>query len=188
MSWMQYGGVGYDIGSVQSYGVTAVNIGQALAKINRYTGHTREVLSVARHSVYVSKLLDINSWEAMYGLVHDVHETVVNDLSWPLKQKLSEKTRRELRFLEEAADQALWKVLKVPYPMPKDVAIAVKRADWVAAATEKRDLMPPCSRHWDMLQEPPSHVKATPTTSWQEDADLWLARYCELCIALKIKL
>jgi 5'-deoxynucleotidase YfbR-like HD superfamily hydrolase len=184
---MQYGGVSYDIGSLTAHGVRPLDIARALAKLNRYTGHSTEPLSVARHSVYVSKLLDINAWEAMYGLVHDVAETVVNDLSWPLKQKLSKKARMELKFLEAAAEQALFKVLKVPYPMPEEIKKAVKRADWVASATEKRDLLPPCPRDWSMLEEPPTHVSATPTTNWKEDADQWLTRYAELALHLKIK-
>lgn len=187
MTWMQYGSVPYEIGSETARGVTVVDIAHALARVNRFTGHSRQALSVARHSVYVSKLLDFDPVAAMYGLVHDVHETVVNDISHPLKASLPLEARKAFELIADNADIALYEVLGVAWPMPLDIQDLVKKADNVAVMTEKRDLMPPCDRVWDMVPAEACHVKAEPTVSARDDEELFLARYMQLAHHLNIK-
>lgn len=175
---MQYGETAYIIGDPHAPGVTPRDIAHSLARINRFTGHTRGgVLSVARHSLFVTRLLRHQGhgvFVQRYGLVHDVHETVVQDLGWAVKQSLSPSARAEYENLADRADRALYEVLGVPWPMPPQVKQIIKTADWIAVATEKRDLMPMGIRPWDMLREPPAEWKATPTTDPDEDAALWL--------------
>lgn len=176
--WMQYGKTRYELGSTSMPGVEPRDVANSLAKINRYTGHSSQPLSVARHSIFVSKLLDMNPRWALYGLVHDVAETVTNDLSWPLKQKLASA---DYKSIDHAAEVAIMDVLGIP--MPSDyVKARVKEADWVAAATEKRDLLPPCDAEWNMLPFPASVTKAEPTKLWSDDAQAWMERYTMLMV------
>jgi hypothetical protein len=183
---MQFGPHPYEIGSRQAPGVTVMHIAHALSRINRFTGHTRETISVARHSVYVSKLLDMDPLVAMYGLVHELHETVVNDISQPVKAALGYMGMKRLRKIADAADTALYEVVGVPYPVPKDIKALVKRADNAAVLAEKRDLMPECDRPWNMVPGYPASVTALPTLHRGEDTELFLDRYVELSRILEI--
>lgn len=174
---MQYGDSAYVIGSNHAPGVTPREIARSLSRINRFTGHSLEPLSVARHSIFMARLLRHQGhgvFVQRYGLVHDVHETVVQDLGWAVKQALPRAAREAYEHLADMADRALWEILGVPWPMPTSVKEIIKKADWIAVATEKRDLMPPGTQVWSMLPEPPTEWKATPTKDPDEDAALWL--------------
>lgn len=190
MSWMQYAGIPYEIGSTTIKGVHVKDIAHSLARVNRFTGHTHAALSVARHSVFVSKLLDFHPLAAMYGLAHDVHESVTNDISYPVKKYLKENCpegKAALEDIADAADAALYEVMGIEWPMPLDIHDIVKTADNVATMTEKRDLMPDCPREWDMLKEKACHVIARATYSPENDAELFMLRYTELATHLNIK-
>lgn len=187
MTWMQYGATFYELGSEDPGKITKEDIARSLAKINRFTGHSNEPISVARHSIYVSKLLDIHPAFAMHGLVHDIGETVVNDLSWAVKTALPSSAREAIADIEHKAQRALLKVLKIqPLSGSKDIGFdavimaRVKEADWAAVAAEKRDLLKDCDRSWDMLPYPAASVKAHATETWEDDAYYWLYRYEEL--------
>lgn len=175
-SWMQYGATTYEIGSSSPGKITIVDVANSLARINRFTGHSK-TYSVARHSVFVSKLLDLDRLPALYGLAHDARETVTNDISSPMKAALGPVARLELAELEEAADRALFQVFGLAWPMPADIKKLVKRADMIALATEHRDLQPVCEREWTMLTEAPHHSKVSPTSSEREDAHNFLMRF-----------
>lgn len=181
MSWMQYGASHYELGSTEMVGITPRDVANSLAKLNRYIGHTIEPYSVGYHSLIVSRLCEIHGpVVALYGLLHDVAETVVGDLSYPMKQALGFEGLHQFRAIEHAAEKALFKVLGVHWPVPPDIAKLVKDQDWVAAATEKRDLLPPCDRSWDMLPYDPAFGRIMPSTNWKHIADTWLKRFIEL--------
>ena len=101
--WMQYGSCKYELGSSKMpYGVTMEDVANSLSKINRFTGHSIEPISVARHSIYVANALwtsPATAMLAMHGLLHDVSETVVNDLSAPLKAALGPEGMAAYRAL-----------------------------------------------------------------------------------------
>lgn len=183
---MQYGSNAYEIGSKSAPGVTPKDVAHSLARINRFTGHTVGTISVARHSVYVSHLLNMDPLVAMYGLVHEVEETVINDISQPVKSALGWRGMRRLRSIAEAANYALYEVMGVPYPVPKDIKTLVKRADNAAVLAEKRDLMPPCDRPWSMVPGHASTVPAVSTARPASDEADFLARYHELSAILNI--
>lgn len=177
--WMQYGKTHYVIGSEDPGKITVEDVAHALAHLNRYTGHARMPISVAQHSVFVSKLLDLDTQTAMYGLLHDVHETVVSDVNWPMKKSMPPAVRDWYEHIAARADEALFKVFGVEWPVPPDIAALIKKADWVASATEKRDAMWPCDREWDMLPCGPHYSTLVPMKA--EDAkDLFLRRFREL--------
>lgn len=73
------------------------DIAHALALCNRFAGHTKQPISVAQHSVYVSKLCDINYKDnvCLQGLLHDASEAYLGDITKWLKQTDEMKAFRE---------------------------------------------------------------------------------------------
>jgi len=184
---MQYGKSSYELGSYVMEGVCVKDIAHSLSQINRYNGHSYKPLSVARHSMYVSHCLDLDPMAALYGLCHDVAETVTGDISFPVKQYLRKHgSFAAIEQIEEAAEAALFNILGIPYPMGDKYRALVKHADWSAAGAEKRDLMLMCDRSWDMLAERPGHVTAYPTMTPADDCAAWLGRYADLALHLKL--
>lgn len=56
------------------------DIAHALACCNRFAGHTKKPISVAQHSVYVSRLLAGTPFE-MQALLHDAAEAYLGDIT-----------------------------------------------------------------------------------------------------------
>lgn len=67
-------------------------IAVALSNICRFTGHVKKFYSVAQHSVYVSRIMATmvvgkeSTRAATIGLLHDISEAFLSDVSAPLKQ------------------------------------------------------------------------------------------------------
>jgi hypothetical protein len=93
---------------------------------------------VAEHSVHVSRIVPKHL--ALAGLLHDASEAVLGDVAAPLKALLPDYKRIEARV--EMAIFEHYGIYHVP---------AIKLADLVMLATERRDLMPRCNRHWPTL-------------------------------------
>lgn len=74
------------------------DIAHALALCNRFAGHTKKGISVAQHSVYVSRLCD--EIDALQGLLHDGAEAYLSDMTKWLK------STPEMRAYREAEDRA----------------------------------------------------------------------------------
>ena len=62
--------------------LTAHDLGETLAKINRFSGGTRKPWPVAAHSVLVSRLCGQKE-EQVWGLLHDAHEAFIGDITSP---------------------------------------------------------------------------------------------------------
>jgi hypothetical protein len=112
--------------------VAIVDIAHALANLCRYTGHVRKFYSVAQHSVLVSRIVPPEY--ALEGLLHDASEAYLADIASPVKRQLPWYKEHEVRL-----EGVIAYALGTRYPNPK----AVKEADVVLYATERRDLMPP---------------------------------------------
>jgi hypothetical protein len=109
------------------------DIAHALARICRFTGHTREFYSVAEHSVRVSHLCEPQ--DALWGLLHDAAEAYLTDLAGPLKHHHCFAKYRDI----EAKLQA---VIMAHFQLPAKRPASVQRADRMMLAIERRDLMP----------------------------------------------
>lgn len=149
----------FDPGNVTSIG----EIAHALAQINRFTGHCRRPYSVAEHSLLVADIAraNCNGWARpvveLAALMHDAHESVTGDAASPIKRVLGEAWQ----WFEDEQQTALLQghglmgIFNLHYG-------AIKHADLVALATERRDLMP-WSKHgsepWDVLDKAGEQVE-----------------------------
>lgn len=125
--------------------------------------------SVAQHSYLVSNLVPIE--DAMHGLLHDAAEAYIGDVSSPLKSLL-----QDYRYIEFEVEAAVCRKFGLPYKTPP----SVKRADLVALATEKRDLMPFDPVPWPILDGvSPSARPITPLPP-RLARELFLNRYHQL--------
>lgn len=111
--------------------VSIPDIAHALSNICRFGGHTRVHYSVAQHSVLVSSQL--NSKDALVGLLHDAAEAYVGDMVKPLKNALPEFSEVEAR---------IWQAICSRFGIDPVLPLSVKTADLRMLRTEQRDLFP----------------------------------------------
>lgn len=136
--------------------ISALDIAASLAKINRWTGHTCRLYSVAEHSLHVCQVMErdhgIRNAEALLcGLMHDAHEAYTGDIGTPQRCALDALTGGMVSLWEKRIQRQVLERFGLATAMTnwKD---AVKRADLVVLATEARDLMPPSERRDGLLR------------------------------------
>lgn len=103
----------------------------ALSHICRYTGHCKKFYPVSQHAVIVSYM--VPSEDSLEGLHHDDCESVLGDVSSPLKSHLPDYKAIEKSVEAEHASQ-----LGLRYPYPP----SVKLADMRVLMNEKMWVMP----------------------------------------------
>lgn len=116
------------------------DIAHALANLCRFGGHTRRFYSVAQHSLLVAELVPPGL--AFQALLHDAAEAYCGDMVSPLKMCVPGYVTIQKRIEAAIAER-----FNIPAELPDEI----KRADLVALATERRDLMPWCERPWQCL-------------------------------------
>ncbi|MFD1699907.1 hypothetical protein ACFSB1_11265 [Halopseudomonas phragmitis] len=117
------------------------DIAQGLAHQYRFNGHSHPTYTVAQHSVFVSH--QVPAEHALQALLHDATEAYIGDLPAPAKALCPDY---------KTLEQRLHAAIMERFELPEALSPAVKHADLVALATEKRDLMPQCADdHWPML-------------------------------------
>ncbi|NHB90777.1 HD family hydrolase [Photorhabdus cinerea] len=105
------------------------DIAQGLANECRFNGQIQNFYSVAQHSIYVSQLVPPEY--ALEGLLHDAAEAYCKDLPSPLKALLP-----SYQVIERRIDA----IIRLKFNLPVLTSDAVKHADLVMLATERRDL------------------------------------------------
>lgn len=143
-----YSGLRMDFNNITSDSINIIDIVEALAKINRYQGHTLFPYSVAQHSCYVvdlvSKEFEDDPAAILYAALHDAHEAFKGDTPTPLKEYLKAAGAWQVvQDLEDKLDEVIHAKFGLQYPVPEPYASAVARADLVMVATERDDVMPP---------------------------------------------
>ena len=117
------------------------DIAHGLAFQCRFNGQTRHFYSVAQHSLIVAELVPKRL--RMAALLHDAAEAYLGDVVKPLKLLLP--------FYSDIENQVM-KAISLKFGIGNLDDRAIKRADLIALATEKRDLMPHSTEPWSALQ------------------------------------
>lgn len=167
-----------DLAHLRARDVTAAALGDALAKINRYTGRTREPLSVAAHSVLVSRLCapEHRAW----GLLHDAHEAFLGDVTAPAVGLLARLDAGAPGVIDRAKDLLDRAILSAWGVQPVFARAGVQMMDRVALQAEmyllmdadvslNRETADAFDRAVAMLPELPQGG------NWRAARDLWIA-------------
>jgi 5'-deoxynucleotidase YfbR-like HD superfamily hydrolase len=122
----------------------------SLAQINRFTGHAARPYSVAEHSLLVVDILERELRAPpivrFAGLHHDGHESITGDVTSPDKLALGLPWERYEAGWARAC-HAAWGIAEIY----EEAKALIKRADLIALATERRDLMPAHPDQWPAL-------------------------------------
>lgn len=139
--WMQTAnGKRVNLSNDLSFSPNIMDVAFQLSQINRYCGATVRPYSVAEHSLLVSDMCygAFGVECALWGLMHDAHETVTGDIPSPVKRLLDSDA---LRDLERDLDFRIARKFGLEHLIRDDrVLDGVKRMDLVALMTEHRDL------------------------------------------------
>lgn len=122
--------------------VAIEDIAHGLAYQCRFNGQTSAFYSVAQHSLMVMALVP----PALHfqALLHDAAEAYLGDMVKPLKLLFPEFSVIEARVMEIIGQRFAIDLTRLD--------LAIKRADLIALATEKRDLMPYSAEAWSYLE------------------------------------
>jgi 5'-deoxynucleotidase YfbR-like HD superfamily hydrolase len=140
----------FDLAAPRPRSITLPDIAHSLSLINRFTGHTCRPYSVAEHSLLVCEIaeremrLDVHG--RLYALMHDAHEAYVGDASTIAKRVIGTGWHELERRASGAVHSAF--ALRTARTVHRD---AVRRADLMALATERAQLLPP-GEAWGCLQ------------------------------------
>ncbi len=149
--------------------VAIEDIAHGLAYQCRFNGQTCEFYSVAQHSLIVAELVAPHLQLA--ALLHDAAEAYLGDMVKPLKVLLP---------AFGAIEEKVSAIIAATFALDFSDYAPIKRADLIALATEKRDLMPHSVERWAYLDQiaalPEPIVALSPGAAKQA----FLARFCQL--------
>lgn len=151
------------------------DIALALSRKCRFSGHTSEFYSVAQHCVQVSYLVPYG--RNLEGLLHDASEAYMQDISTPLKAMLP-----DYRAIEKKVEARIMRA----FDINEDDPAPIKRADLVALATERRDLMPHDTEPWIILKGVAPLKEKLKPWSMEDARRSFLARFYELTDKLEL--
>jgi hypothetical protein len=154
--------------------IKAEEIANALAKICRFGGQSRDFYSVAEHSVHLSKIVQSLGMglELEYqAMVHDAAEMMLGDILSPAKRLLTPA----VNDLEEAILKRACADLGVSYPIDTDV----KYLDKVLADVEKEWLMGGMQTAIGAGAIGGYILPAKPL-EWQQASRMWIRRWRQL--------
>ena len=166
--------------------LTITAIAHSLAMINRFTGHTVRPYSVAEHSLLVCDIVEhhlhLGVHAQLAALMHDAHECITNDLSTPAKAIVGDGWRSFEADWEHGVHTLY--ALRLSFDA---FGPAIRHADLIALATERRDLMHPGGPAWPSLHgiEPLQglNLRDRDGFAWDDWRQAFLDRYHELDFA-----
>ncbi|SEE60331.1 hypothetical protein SAMN05519104_6696 [Rhizobiales bacterium GAS188] len=176
------------------------DLADTLARIRRFGGAARKEVSVAQHSLIAADCAPdiLRPWV----LLHDAHEWRMTDIPTPVVKALSaiadeefEKAGYESGYILRSAiksmkwrhDCAIHAAARLPMPTPEQ-RVMIKRADFIALATERRDFCDRQHFRWEAEIEAATPLRRPQRLmSSEEAADRlydefrhWLPRFVEL--------
>lgn len=178
--------VHFDQPMVYAPHISIKEIAHSLANINRFHGHALRPVSVAEHSLLVCDIvardMHLGVHAQLLALLHDAHECVTTDLASPAKQVVGAAWAEFEAGWELAFHAAFALRLAADAYGP-----AIKRADLIALATERRDLLPAGGPAWPTLAgvEPVQgiNLRDRDKFTWVDWRTAFEDRYAELDFA-----
>lgn len=165
--------------------MTTAAIAHSLAQINRFNGHAARPYSVAEHSLLVCDIVErdfgLGVQAQFAALMHDAHEAFCGDMHSPGKAEIGPAWE---------AWEARWQLtLRSAYALHTHAttyAAAIRRADLMALATERRDLMPATPTPWPCLDgiQPVPWVNLRSNERYDMTWDNWRDAWADQCDAL----
>jgi hypothetical protein len=132
--------------------IDITDVAISLSRLPRFCGHTSKPYFVGQHCCIACDLAPDNLKRAV--LMHDMAESVTNDIPAPLKVCLP-----QFKEVENRVERMLAKKFRVPFPFPS----GVKEIDLKMLTTEQRDLMP--GDEWSFSPFLPYDIKIVPWDS-----------------------
>lgn len=131
---LTHSGQHLDVFDLKSDDIRIEDIAHALACINRFNGHLAKPVSVAQHSVSVSKLCEGTGYE-LEGLLHDASEAYLGDVTKWLKQTEAFAGYREA---EGRIQRLIFDKFGIEYPCDEAELLSaeVQEADWMMVRFE----------------------------------------------------
>lgn len=170
MSWiLTHSGRQFDLLRPTAAMISPNDIAHALANLCRFNGHTRNHYSVAQHSLLVSSL--VPAQHQLVALLHDATEAYIGDMTRPLKALMPQY---------QAAEETIWQAICARFNLDPILPDCVVRADMVALATERRDLMPQHPGEWACLKGIPAMPERITPLPAQEASMQFFCRLMEL--------
>lgn len=129
------------------------DIATALARINRFVGHSSRPYSVAEHSIRclgMAQDLKYTFREQLLVLMHDFTEAFVGDCPAPLKNLLP-----EFKNIEAKVEELLYEYLEIE-PPTEDEYMKIKSIDLTMLAIEMKYLT---SHDWSEFIYPITHTQ-----------------------------
>lgn len=120
------------------------DIAIALSRIWRFGGGTDEFYSVAEHSLWVMRRAVMGDAKlALLALLHDAHEAYTGDIITPMKRAAAvQNGHLGLEKIQTRLDRLINAKAGLPQVASQQCNEAIKEYDFLAFATECRDLRP----------------------------------------------
>jgi len=130
--------------------ISHFGIAWSLSQINRFNGHAVRPYSVAEHSLLVAEIIErdfgLDAHAQFAALMHDAHEAYAGDMHTPGKGAIG----AAWYAWENRWERLVRSVFGFHTPAAA-FASSIHRADLMALATEKRDLLPHATAQWPVL-------------------------------------
>lgn len=186
MTWkLTATGMRVDVATPSAHAIELLGEAWALSQINRFTGNALRPYSVAEHSLLVAEILErefgMPAFVRLAGLHHDGHESITGDMATPDKLVLgSAWDEHEAGWADAVRNRWGLQEVFARFEGP------IKRADLMALATERRDLMPEHPDPWEALDgvEPIGWVRLNTPERREQDWEFWRDRFMDEHYAL----
>lgn len=137
---MTFSGLYVNVLNLQPENILLEDIAHALSMQCRFAGHCKDFISIAQHSVNVSR--NVSAENALWGLLHDASEAYVTDIPRPLKYVSNMAGFVEI---EERIQRVIAERFNLPWPIPEEV----KTQDGVELLTEWESFKPLGGMSWN---------------------------------------
>lgn len=175
-----YSGRLLDLLHPSSEDILIEDIAHQLALTNRWAGASRFPISVAQHSLLVSREVELlypsNHDAILWGLFHDAAEAYIGDLPSPVKAFCGTFVMQEKVILQRVSEAFNLPEIDPVNLYPYEVMLADRRV----AAKEAREMLPVDSYLCTAYEETVPSKQEIVEMSWRTARNLFIARFDDL--------